>query len=529
MRCKVCSYSLWQLAARTCPECGTPFKPSEYDFVINSVRFCCPQCSQAYYGTGLRGHLFPAEFDCVSCGRRLDMDQMILQPTEGVREVQTTPGRNPWVERRDNSIVGAWARTIGLSIGGPAPLGRYTPPSSSAGRAYVFAYLTALLYFATGAMWVVALPMVFIGGMTTGRGLSMVAAILGMLAGLAALLGIIPLIVHGLLRLTGRTEGGLRGSALAVWYTTGVNLPSAIPCISFHIGWLGWIWWGIAAGFALAEIQKVRLWRAFIATGVPVVLAFLIVVGSFFALVYAGNRVNAAATAAAAATGPAIWNNSAASRAGAQTRATTLASAIRRWAAASTGEEGSGLGRPPRHIGQLLIDDVVQPMDLLNTGSPKFSQQFQTVAIGPLSLQKFLIEPAGRRREAIEAAIADLPENTIAYRLGEIVFTHPGLDLSRVNAFDGSGGLWVFIEWPDWVEDPAVTGPNNSNNIVVYAGLADGSTTTIRIEKIDETVAEQNALRARFGLPPLPDPRDVAEDEPAAADEPPVMIPPRDG
>ena len=63
MRCKNCDYRLWNLVSRQCPECGTEFLPHEFEFVLNSVRFCCPYCQQDYYGTGDKGHLEPIEFE----------------------------------------------------------------------------------------------------------------------------------------------------------------------------------------------------------------------------------------------------------------------------------------------------------------------------------------------------------------------------------------------------------------------------------------------------------------------------------
>lgn len=66
MRCKKCDYRLWNLPSRVCPECGQPFRPSEFEFPVNSVQFRCPHCNQSYYGTGEKGHLVPIEFECVS-------------------------------------------------------------------------------------------------------------------------------------------------------------------------------------------------------------------------------------------------------------------------------------------------------------------------------------------------------------------------------------------------------------------------------------------------------------------------------
>src|SRR4051812_7864561 len=100
MRCPGCDYPLWNLPTRQCPECGRPFLPSEFDFVANSVRFCCPHCPQEYYGPGPRGPLVPDRFACVRCGHHIGMDQMTLLPTAGVAEEQTRTDTVPWLERR---------------------------------------------------------------------------------------------------------------------------------------------------------------------------------------------------------------------------------------------------------------------------------------------------------------------------------------------------------------------------------------------------------------------------------------------
>ena len=89
MRCWHCDYSLWNLKTQNCPECGAGFRPSDREFVANSVRFCCPHCDQAYYGTGPKGHLEPDRFDCVQCGKSITMDEMLLLPVEGLQGYQT--------------------------------------------------------------------------------------------------------------------------------------------------------------------------------------------------------------------------------------------------------------------------------------------------------------------------------------------------------------------------------------------------------------------------------------------------------
>jgi predicted RNA-binding Zn-ribbon protein involved in translation (DUF1610 family) len=100
MRCKICDYPLWNLTTRTCPECGSKFAPDEFEFVPNSVQYCCPHCAQAYFGTSEKGHLVPREFNCVKCGQRVQMNEMVLRPAAGVKEEQTKPNPMPWLERK---------------------------------------------------------------------------------------------------------------------------------------------------------------------------------------------------------------------------------------------------------------------------------------------------------------------------------------------------------------------------------------------------------------------------------------------
>lgn len=126
MQCSNCHYPLWNIEARTCPECGAAFKPSEHRFVVNSVKFCCPTCRQDYYGTGVDGHLVPKSFTCVRCQRALDEDDMILLPTAGVREEQTRVGEHPWLRRERGFVRALWG-TIWRSLFTPARLAAAMP------------------------------------------------------------------------------------------------------------------------------------------------------------------------------------------------------------------------------------------------------------------------------------------------------------------------------------------------------------------------------------------------------------------
>jgi len=145
MRCRTCDYLLWNSRERRCPECGTPCLPSEYEFVANSVAFCCPHCDQAYYGTGPKGHVNPQEFDCVSCGRHIHMDEMVLRPAEGVDDDETEAERVPWLERNRRGRIRAWFSTVGMALVAPVRLMQGHTGTSRIGQAWWFAIVTSIL------------------------------------------------------------------------------------------------------------------------------------------------------------------------------------------------------------------------------------------------------------------------------------------------------------------------------------------------------------------------------------------------
>jgi hypothetical protein len=95
MRCETCDYPLFDIRERTCPECGTPFRPSQFEFSHCGVRFCCLHCDQQYYGTGHRGHLVPKTFRCIRCNNDVNMNEMVVRvPLHKVLERQRTSGGN---------------------------------------------------------------------------------------------------------------------------------------------------------------------------------------------------------------------------------------------------------------------------------------------------------------------------------------------------------------------------------------------------------------------------------------------------
>src|SRR6188508_3155005 len=164
MRCKNCDYPLWNLPARKCPECGTDFKPSDFHFVPNSVRFLCPHCEQCYYGTTPEGHLIPRTFSCVTCGQRIDMDEMLLFPAEGVQEQHTAADVMPWLQRKQMGWFKGWIRTIGMAMVAPHKLVRAIPLEGGLGESVFFLLITHVLVAVTGACVPLLLMAMLTGG-----------------------------------------------------------------------------------------------------------------------------------------------------------------------------------------------------------------------------------------------------------------------------------------------------------------------------------------------------------------------------
>lgn len=264
MRCTQCNYALWQIAARRCPECGSPFKPSDFDFVPNSVRFACPHCDQAYYGTAANGHLVPAAFDCVKCHQPIHMDDMLLLPTEGLEEHRTLPFDMPWLEigKRYGRLKG-WAKTVGCAMGAPGRLLSVTPRESGVFKSLLFFALTQTLVITTSGLLLFLLPIV---GLLSFSGFRLDWLVWSL--GVMSLYVILPLsvlflqtsVTHLVVVITGKHTGDFGRTLQALAYAGGANMLSAIPCVGLYQP--GAIWWLVSSIFTVAEAQRIPRWRA---------------------------------------------------------------------------------------------------------------------------------------------------------------------------------------------------------------------------------------------------------------------------
>jgi hypothetical protein len=483
MRCKTCDYPLWQLTSRQCPECGSPFRPSDFEFTLNSVRFCCPHCEQAYYGTGAKGHLEPRMFACVGCAKTIDMDDMMLQPTEGVREEQTRVTVVPWVERRERGWFTSFFVTMGMAIGNPKRTIEAVPEGSPASRAFWYmAIHVALQIVLSGMPFVVGI--FFIGAFVMrggGAPFGFIAAFAGcaVLAPLMIVVG--ALVSHGVLRLTGQTAAGFGRTMHAICYSAGNNFLMAVPCIGAYLLCVpGVLWWGITAGFMLASAQKVRGWRAALAVTAPILIVFGCVIGGVVIFVVGVQRSVATTMASMPGMGSSF---------------SRIDQAADRMAQILGGTSGAGMAngpQRPKHPAELLMNYSAQPAEFLLPGSASDTRRAR-VQDEPLNKYQFSFgADSGTLRGKLSA---DPGAGTAACRVGDFVFTygdHPKTGADRE--------LWLAIGWPD----PDMN-PNDPPEVALVR--AGDHAQIVKQAEFDGLLAKQNELRAAGGLAPIPHPR----------------------
>ncbi|MBC24533.1 MAG: hypothetical protein CMJ32_11560, partial [Phycisphaerae bacterium] len=238
MRCRQCEYPLWNLSARQCPECGTPFAPSEYEFMLNSIKYCCPDCGQQYYGTGKNGHLVPDEFDCVGCKRHLHMDEMVLLPAEGVSERQTEFHSTPWIDRSRRGYISSWIRMIGWSMARPKQLAEGFPVEGGLGHAFKFALSLWVIGLLLGSSIFAVLFLLLSFNLGGGFGIYelyglFIALISGIVIGLLGTL-VWGCVTHLLLMISGGSLHPLNRTLALGYLANGPMILLSIPCIGVY-------------------------------------------------------------------------------------------------------------------------------------------------------------------------------------------------------------------------------------------------------------------------------------------------------
>jgi hypothetical protein len=482
--CKSCQYPLWNLAPGLCPECGSPFHPSDFDFVPNAVRFLCPHCHQDYYGTDPRGHLSPRAFDCVRCRRHISMDEMLLLPTAGVGEKETQPEPMPWLDKSYGNAVKRWWGTAWRGALTPGRLLRATPAQSTPGRALKFASINL---FGPGLVGLAFLLLLTFAAPGPGPMIFLAVAAGGLLL-LFVLFLLWSLLAHAILAATGAHEHTLRRTVQAFGYTSGIALLVAIPCLGFYALVPAAIWWSVTAILAMQEAHRserhpVGIARILAAVLIPpVALATILTCLWVFVFLPAIQRSMTAAMRTAAATaGPGSigYGSLGAVRAG------TLASALQSALARD--------GAYPASAALLVRESGVNPNDfIIATSADPLAGD--NLGIGSLPLTQFKTA-APDRAQAVIAALGPAPSPE---RIGEVVFTFHDIPAAATNP-----QLWLFITDPE----PASSGPGAMK--VRHVGQLDGTVRSFDAAALPSWLAMENARRAAEGLPALPDPDTV--------------------
>ncbi len=239
MRCRSCQHELWNVRPGPCPECGEPFNPRTAVFERYSAHFCCPHCSEAYWGNGRDGLPDPPEFTCARCGQPVRLEEMVLRPAPGQEGREIRQDLHPF----DGSPKGLLRRTwdtMSMAMSDPKRLGRSLPPRPDLWRAASFAGVIAGIGVAsalapaivTSAYQLVTVGSVDVLSLQRGPGELFFGATMGAaVVGSMLYLGVIVLMIAAVIRV--RTGEPLPVRRLvACWcYASGVATLGAFPCV----------------------------------------------------------------------------------------------------------------------------------------------------------------------------------------------------------------------------------------------------------------------------------------------------------
>ncbi|MEZ6234515.1 MAG: Yip1 family protein [Phycisphaerales bacterium] len=293
-------------------------------------------------------------------------------------------------------------------------------------------------------------------------------------------------IAHVLLKITGKTAGGFRGTMLALYYASGANFITAVPCVGFMFGW---IWWSVSATLMLTQFQRVGGLRATLA-GVlpPLAIVFALFFGQFWI-----STLTARATAARA------WPGAAAIPSPPNTAPDYIAATARGGIVAL-----AELDAFPTHPGELVLYNYIPVSGVASNLSGTTEL---TATIAGESLWSLNMRQPGDRGEAFRRAIkvdmdaADRPWR----RLGDLLLP----SLAGVNVDQArDAGLWVLAISPDPATGPAYPdGTRKPQEWAIWVIGVEGPAERIGPAELDARLAEQNAAREGLGLPALEDPR----------------------
>ena len=168
-------------------------------------------------------------------------------------------------------------------------------------------------------------------------------------------------------------------------------------------------------------------------------------------------------------------------------------------------------GALPAHPLQLLLDDRAYSTEFVSSDSMTTTDQIIWPTLEMTDLDHMT---ESGRESRIAAFVEQLPEDAIAYRVGDYVFTCPGIDPSTLTP-----DVWLVIQSPMPATGPAPTGfPQSGFPLMVHVGLADGSVLAIPKQTFQNSLQGQFTVRKNNNLPLLPKLESITHAQPALRD-----------
>jgi len=128
------------------------------------------------------------------------------------------------------------------------------------------------------------------------------------------------------------------------------------------------------------------------------------------------------------------------------------------------------------------------------------------IPVGDTDLETYAVATGPARTAAYDAACDALPDDVIAHRVGDFVFTYHGLDGTMPP-----DAMWTLVGYPD-----PDTNATPTAGTLIAIGYADGSAREVRYSLFQTEFASQNVLRGTHGLPPIPPMHTILHGNPAS-------------
>jgi len=402
------------------------------------------------------------------------MDEMVLEPREGVKDERTRPDRNPWLQRPTLKLRKAYWRTVGRAIGYPTRLARGTPAESSTASALFF-FLIHLIWISVlsaapfAIILIATMPSIghrSIWPMLTTLAMVSVAPSVYMFG----MLFLWSFITHLVLRPLAGKRIRMGTTVKAFAYASPPILMLAVPCLGIYASVLALPWWIINSIAMVGAIHSVRWWRAMIAVVLGATIAIGAPVGALtYWIVHTVQQAS-------------------------QWRAASPQRAV--------GMFQTALALPPlgtpTHIADRIRNLQGYPFDFDSLAEGIIDHP--EIRIAGYTLQDFSsLAPAQADPICVDLRAATLPSGI--HRIGHLVVCDAGIDANAPQHPD----VWLAIVSPDPDSGAALLAPGTINVIVPQ----DMNPHPIPLAQFPAELAAQNTLRQSLNLPQIPDPATI--------------------